>query len=95
MTELSNDITLNTALFERIKTVYNQKDTLNLSTEQAMLLDKKFKNFSRNGALLAEDKKGRLREIDTELAKLKADFRRKCIGGNQRLSASYHNRRRS
>lgn len=74
LTELSNDITLNTALFEKIKTVYEQKDSLNLSTEQAMLLDKKFKNFSRNGALLAEDKKTRLREIDTELAKLKLTF---------------------
>lgn len=74
LTELSNDITLNTALFERIKTVFNQKDALNLSMEQAMLLDKKFKNFSRNGALLAEDKKRRLREIDTELAKLKLTF---------------------
>lgn len=74
LTELSNDITLNTALFEKIKTVYGQKDSLHLSTEQAMLLDKKFKNFSRNGALLAEDKKARLREIDTELAKLKLTF---------------------
>ncbi|MGX7667994.1 M3 family metallopeptidase [Flavobacterium pedocola] len=74
LTELSNDITLNVALFERIKAVYNQKDQLDLSTEQATLLDKKFKNFSRNGALLAEDKKTRLREIDTELAKLKLTF---------------------
>jgi len=74
LTELSNDITLNTALFERIKTVYQQKETLHLSTEQATLLDKKFKNFSRNGALLAEEKKARLREIDTELAKLKLTF---------------------
>lgn len=74
LTELSNDITLNTALFEKIKVVYDQKDSLTLSTEQAMLLDKKFKNFSRNGALLADDKKVRLREIDTELAKLKLTF---------------------
>ncbi|CAM3583046.1 peptidyl-dipeptidase Dcp1 [Flavobacterium saliperosum S13] len=74
LTELSNDITLNTALFEKIKVVYDQKDSLTLTTEQAMLLDKKFKNFSRNGALLADDKKVRLREIDTELAKLKLTF---------------------
>jgi len=74
LTELSNDITLNTALFEKIKVVYEQKNSLTLSTEQAMLLDKKFKNFSRNGALLADDKKARLREIDTELAKLKLTF---------------------
>lgn len=74
LTEFSNDITLNTALFKRIKSVYEQKNTLNLTTEQATLLDKKFKSFSRNGALLSEEKKAKLREIDTELAKLKLTF---------------------
>ena len=74
LTEFSNDITLNEDLFKRIKTVYEQKDTLNLSTEQTTLLDKKFKSFSRNGALLSEEKKSKLREIDTELAKLKLTY---------------------
>lgn len=74
LTEFSNDITLNEDLFKRIKAVYEQKDSLNLSPEQATLLDKKFKSFSRNGALLLEDKKLKLREIDTELAKLKLTF---------------------
>ncbi|MEO8515556.1 MAG: M3 family metallopeptidase [Flavobacterium sp.] len=74
LTELSNDITLNEVLFQKIKAVYEQSDSLNLTTEQDTLLDKKFKSFSRNGALLAEDKKTRLREIDTELAKLKLTY---------------------
>lgn len=74
LTEFSNDITLNEDLFKRIKAVYEQKDALNLSTEQTTLLDKKFKSFSRNGALLSEEKKSKLREIDTELAKLKLTF---------------------
>lgn len=74
LTEFSNDITLNEALFQRIKSVYEQKDSLNLSPEQATLLDKKFKSFSRNGALLSEEDKLKLREIDTELAKLKLTF---------------------
>ena len=74
LTEFSNDITLNEDLFKRVKAVYDQKDNLNLTPEQATLLDKKFKGFSRNGALLSEDKKLKLREIDTELAKLKLTF---------------------
>lgn len=74
LTAFSNDIALNEELFKRVKTVYEQKDKLNLSPEQATLLDKKFKSFSRNGALLSEDKKIRLREIDTELAKLKLTY---------------------
>jgi Zn-dependent oligopeptidase len=74
LTEFSNDITLNEDLFKRIKAVYEQKDSLNLSPEQATLLDKKFKSFSRNGALLSDEDKLKLREIDTELAKLKLTY---------------------
>jgi Zn-dependent oligopeptidase len=74
LTAFSNDIALNEDLFKRVKAVYDQKTNLKLSPEQATLLDKKYKSFARNGALLPEDKKARLREIDTELAKLKLTF---------------------
>jgi len=74
LSEFSNDITLNEALFIRVKAVYEQKDQLKLTVEQDTLLDKKYKSFSRNGANLPEGKKKRLREIDTELSKLKLKF---------------------
>lgn len=74
LTEFSNDMLLNESLFERIKTVYSERDQLNLSEEQQMLLDKKYKSFSRNGANLSEEKKIELRKIDTELSKLKLTF---------------------
>ncbi len=74
LSEFGNDITLNEALFKRIKSVYEQKDSLNLSVEQNTLLDKRYKSFSRNGANLSEDKKKRLREIDAESSKLKLKF---------------------
>ncbi|TMM58156.1 M3 family metallopeptidase [Maribacter algarum] len=74
LSEFGNDITLNEALFIRIKSVYEQKDTLNLSVEQNTLLDKRYKSFSRNGANLSKDKKQRLREIDAESSKLKLKF---------------------
>lgn len=74
LTAFGNDIALNEDLFKRVKTIYEQRDQLKLTAEQAMLLEKKFKGFSRNGALLSEDKKERLRAIDAELAKLKLTF---------------------
>ncbi|MBP6074006.1 MAG: M3 family metallopeptidase [Flavobacterium sp.] len=74
LTEFSNDVALNEDLFKRIKAVYDQKELLQLTTEQATLLDKKFKGFSRNGALLNEEDKIKLREIDTELAKRKLTY---------------------
>lgn len=74
LSEFGNDITLNQTLFTRIKAVYDQRETLNLSTEQSTLLDKKYKSFSRNGANLSEDKKDKLRAIDKELSTLKLKF---------------------
>ena len=55
--EFSNDVALNTALFERVKSVYNTKASLSLTEEQKTLLDKKYKGFSRNGANLNAIKK--------------------------------------
>lgn len=85
LTEFSNDMLLNEALFERIKTVYNQKDSLNLSDEQQMLLDKKYKAFSRNGANLSEEKKTQLRKIDADLSKLKLTFGENVLAETNRF----------
>lgn len=74
LSEFSNDITLNEELFKRVKVVYDSKDDLKLTTEQATLLDKKYKSFSRNGANLPENKKEGLRAIDKELSQLKLKF---------------------
>lgn len=74
LTEFGNDITLNEALFKKVKHVYDNKDRFNLNTEQSTLLDKKYKSFSRNGANLSEDKKQQLRAIDKQLASLKLKF---------------------
>lgn len=74
LSELSNDISLNEALFLRVKKVYDQKNTLNLNPEQETLLTKNYKSFVRNGALLSEDKKERLRAIDAELSTTSLKF---------------------
>jgi len=74
LTEFSNDVALNVALFERVKSVYNAKETLSLSKEQQTLLDKKYKGFSRNGANLNDAQKEILREIDKEQSQLKLTF---------------------
>lgn len=74
LSEFSNDLLLNENLFTRVKEVYEQKDTLNLTEEQKTLLDKHYKAFSRNGANLADDKKEELRKIDQELSKLSLTF---------------------
>ncbi|APG61131.1 M3 family metallopeptidase [Christiangramia salexigens] len=74
LSEFKNDVILNSELFKKIQEVYNQKDSLELNKEQEMLLDKKYKAFTRNGANLPSDKQNELREIDKELSKLSLKF---------------------
>ncbi|SFD36616.1 peptidyl-dipeptidase Dcp [Algibacter lectus] len=74
LSEFGNDITLNEDLFKRVKAVYDNKNELNLTTEEQTLLDKRYKGFSRNGANLPEDKKEKLREIDKKLSQLSLKF---------------------
>ncbi len=83
LSEFGNDVRLNAALFAKVKAVYDQKELLNLSIEQATLLDKKYKSFSRNGANLSEDKKSKLREIDMQLSKLSLQFGENVLAETQ------------
>jgi Zn-dependent oligopeptidase len=74
LSEFSNDVRLNEALFARVKKVYDNRTTLSLNTEETTLLEKQYKGFSRNGANLGEDKKEILRGIDKEASKLSLQF---------------------
>ena len=79
LTDLRSDIIQDPVLFARVKQVYEKRGELSLSVEQATLLDKKFRMFTRNGANLSEEKKQELREIDKELARLSLDFGEKVL----------------
>lgn len=74
LTGLANDISLNPELFRRVKYVYDKRETLSLTGEQAILLDRKYKGFVRGGAALSEEDKERFRTITVELATLSLTF---------------------
>ena len=74
LSEFKNDMILNSALFIKVKSVYETREVLNLDSEQTMLLEKQYKGFSRNGANLSNEDKEKLRKIDTELSKLSLQF---------------------
>ncbi len=74
VTELSDNILLNDKLFERIKAVYDAKETLDLNPEQMRLLTETYKNFVNNGANLNPEQKERLKQINQELSLLSLQF---------------------
>ena len=68
MTEHNAYMTMNEALFARIKTIYDNKASLGLTREQEMVLDKYYRMFVRGGALLNAEQKEQFMEIEKKLS---------------------------
>lgn len=68
LSEFDNEVKQNEKLWQRIKTVYENRDQFGLDHEQQMLLDKTYKGFIRSGADLDGAKKQRFKELAMELA---------------------------
>lgn len=69
-----DEIILNDKLFQRIKTVYNERNKLGLNTEQMQLLTETYKNFAKNGANLNAADKEKLKKINSELSVIELKF---------------------
>lgn len=78
----SDAINLNDGLFQRVKTLYNAKESLNLNDEQKRLIDVYYQGFERSGANLNETQKEQLKKLNQEIATLNTKF------GDQLLSAT-------
>ena len=83
LSAFNNDIILNEKLFKRVQSVYEQRNELDLSPEQYTLLEKTYRNFVRNGALLQENDKEKLREIDAELSIKSLQFAENVLSETQ------------
>lgn len=79
LTEHSNNISLNEKLFERIKAVKDNAENENLNGEQKMLVDKYYKSFVRNGALLDEKQKEQYRQLTELLSLLTLTFEQNSL----------------
>lgn len=74
LSEHSNNISLNEKLFERVKAVYDSKDTRGLTAEQEKLLENVYNGFVRHGANLQGEAKEKYRELTKELSNLTLQF---------------------
>ena len=70
----SDEVSMNDSLFIRVKALYDKKDSLGLNTAQLRLLEKNYKSFVRNGALLSPEQKDSLKSINQQLATLNLNF---------------------
>lgn len=74
LTAAEDEIAMNDKLFARIKKVYDKRESLNLNTAQMRLLEKKYKNFVRSGALLSDKDKETLKGINQEASEAMKSF---------------------
>lgn len=79
LSEHSDNILLNKKLFERIKAVYEKRNSLKLTAEQMRLLEKDYNDFARNGANLDDAAQTKLREINSKLSLLTLKFNQNVL----------------
>lgn len=85
LSESSNNIYLNEALFHRVKTVYDQREKLSLSTEEAKLLEETYNAFKEQGATLNEADKEKYRQLSTDLSVLALTFDQNALKDKNRF----------
>jgi Zn-dependent oligopeptidase len=88
MSQFASEIATDSAIFERVKAVYEDRNAEKLNSEQLRLLENVYSSFVRNGALLDEENKKKLTDIDMKLSTLSPAFVKNVL--NATNSFSYH-----
>ena len=89
VTAHENDIFMNAGLFAKVKTLYDKKAELGLTTEQERVLDEIYRDFEKNGIGLDQAGQARMREINTELATLSLRFGNNLLAENNAFKAAF------
>ncbi|NMW25591.1 dipeptidyl carboxypeptidase II, partial [Rhodanobacter denitrificans] len=76
-------IHLDSKLFQRVETIYNQRGTLKLDAESARLVEVVYKDFVRAGAKLSDADKAKLRELNREESTLSTAFTNKLLAATK------------
>ena len=85
LTSHFDDINMNEALFNRIKSVYENIDKLGLQGEEAKLVEKYYKSFVRGGTNLSPEDKEKMKKINEELVKLTTNFGKNLLEENKKF----------
>ncbi len=87
-----DSIMLNPGLFERVESLYEERDELDLDAESLRLLEDYHTRFVRAGARLSDEEKDELRAINTELAELSTEFSQKVLAEVNDSAVVFDNR---
>ena len=79
VSEYEDEVTMNDALFRRVKAIYDNRANLGLDTDQLRLVESSYRNFTRNGALLDPEKKAELKKLNNTLTELYLVFNKNLL----------------
>lgn len=82
LTDFSSSFSLDEGVFKRVKNCYESKDQQDLTIEQEAIVEKYYKSFARNGALLSDQDKEKIKKIDSELSELGTKFAQNSLNSN-------------
>ena len=77
--EVADDVMMNPRLFDRVKQVYDRRDQLGLTAPQKRAVEELYREFTRNGALLSDPDKERLKAINQQLTDLYLKFNKNLL----------------
>ena len=78
----SDEMMMNDGLFSRVKTLYDTRDSLGLSHDKVRAIEHIYRDFTLNGALLPDDKKAQLKEVNNRLSNLYIKFNKNLLNAN-------------
>lgn len=77
------EMSLDPRMFQRVRTLYDQRQTLGLNPQQMRLLEREYRDYVTAGALLDTAQKAQIKRINGELAKLYTEFSRKVLADEE------------
>ena len=81
-TAFNDELMMNQALFDRVKTLYDSRDSLGLAHDELRALEETYRRFARNGALLTPEKQQQLKAVNSRLTDLYLKFNKNLLAAN-------------
>ena len=78
----SDELMMNDGLFQRVKALYDRRDSLGLAHDEMRALEHTYRDFTLNGALLSDADKARLKEVNNRLSNLYIKFNKNLLNAN-------------
>jgi peptidyl-dipeptidase Dcp len=83
LSAFSTELSLDPKMFQRVKTLYDKRQTLGLNAQQMRLLERSYRDYVTSGALLNEAQKAEIKRINGALAVAYTEFSKRVLADEE------------